>query len=198
MNITLGDAVIISVLIHSAIFLPLFGGKIRMDAPYRRESMVVDYIRVKEPPSRLVETPKVEIPPSPRVEMKPAAGLVAAKVSAPFAKETAVDLAAKQARIMSTRDYANYYQLIRERIRQKLKDRYRSYYNEGDVCLIFVLRADGALVSSSVDPKISTSDKVLINTATQSLKEATPFAPFPKALALPQMSFTLSVSFKKQ
>lgn len=196
MHITFKEAVIISIVIHSAVILPLSGKKIPPRTVRQKDSITVDYIKYKEAETKTPETPKVEV--SPKVEMKAAVKPPAEKSPAKSAKDAADALAAKQARIMSTKDYVNYYQLIREKIRQRLKARYRSYYNEGDVSLVFVLRSDGALVSAAADPERSVRDRALIDTAVQSLREAAPFAPFPKALTLPQMSFTLTVSFKKQ
>ncbi|MCX5678276.1 MAG: hypothetical protein NTY76_04120 [Candidatus Omnitrophica bacterium] len=196
MHITLKEAIVISIFIHSAIFLPLSGKNIPpTHVVHKKDSIIVDYIKYKEPEAKIPETPKIEV--TPKVEMKQSINAPADKAPAKTEKNNTDALAAKQAKIMSTKDYVNYYQLIREKIRRKLKERYRGYYNEGDVCLVFVLRSDGVLISAAASPEISTRDRTLIDTAIQSLKEAAPFTPFPKALTLPQMSFTLTVSFKK-
>lgn len=201
MELNFKNAVILSMIIHAVIILslPVFKAE-----RIKHNKIIIDYIPSVEPKkteitrqetrAMSVDTPKINL--APKVEMKPAAS-VSPETSAARQKEILNELAMKQARIKSTKDYISYYQLIREKIRQKLKNKYRSYYNEGDVCLVFVLRSDGALLSAAADPERSVRDRTLIDTAVQSLKEAAPFAPFPKALTLPQMSFTLTVSFKK-
>ena len=196
MHITLKEAIIISVVIHSVIFFPLYGKGIPARALHKKESITVDYIKSIESEKRTIDTPKIEV--TPKVEMKRADSSPAFKSPAESVKNAPDTLAARQARIMSTRDYVNYYQLIREKIRRSLKSRYRSYYGEGDVCLVFSLRSDGSLISVVADPGVSTHDSTLIDTAIRSLRDAAPFAGFPKALTLPQMSFTVTVSFKKQ
>lgn len=196
MYLTFKNTIVISMLIHSMVIFYI-GGKGPVTRKInKRDHIVVDYVKLKEPALRVTETPKMEIMPN--VEMKPAVSSPAPITPEPSVKEATDALAVKQARIKSTEDYINYYQLIRERIRQKLKDRYRNYHGEGDVCLIFILRSDGSLTNADVDPAASTSDRVLVDTAIRSLREAAPFASFPRALSLPQMSFTLTVSFKKR
>jgi len=173
----------------------------------RQKRMIVDYIAIKEPKDTkpapkekkpiVVETPKAEL--SPEILIAPSKANPGA-VKSGINKDASRELAIKQARIMSTKYYVNYYQLIREKVRQRLKDKYRSYYGEGDVSLVFDLRADGSLISvkAAPDTDAPARDPVLLDMAIQSLREAAPFAPFPRALSLPRMSFTLTVSFKKQ
>ena len=205
MELNFKNAVILSIIIHAAIMLPLYRPPVFKAERIKHDDIIVDYISGVEPKkievvkqeteAISVDTPKINL--TQKIEMKPAAS-ASPKANAAQQKEISDELAIKQARIKSTKDYISYYQLIREKIRQALKNRYRSYYGEGDVCLIFVLRSNGVLISASADPKASTRNRTLIDTAIQSLKEAAPFASFPKAITLPQMSFTLTVSFKKQ
>ena len=108
------------------------------------------------------------------------------------------EIARKQAKIRSTKDYINYYQLIREKIRQRLKSHYGRQHGEGEVRLEFLLRADGALLAAGADRAASTQDAALVEIALKSLKEASPLPPFPKAVDLPRMSFDLTVVFKKE
>lgn len=201
MELNFKNAVILSMVIHAAVILslPVFKAE-RM----KRDTIIVDYIPSVEPKKTEAvrqeakavspDTPKIDL--APKIDVKSAES-ASSDTNAARQRDIPDELAVKQARIMSTKDYISYYQLIREKIRRKLKDRYRSYHSEGDVSLVFVLRSDGALVSAAADPQSSTNDRTLIDTAIQSLREAAPFAPFPKALTLPQMSFTLTVSFKK-
>ncbi|MBN1871227.1 MAG: hypothetical protein JW800_01495 [Candidatus Omnitrophica bacterium] len=196
MKITFRQALVLSVLLHIALVAPILRAQPAVCPKPRVDPITVDYIRVREAPAKAVESPKVDI--LPKVELLPSPPKVAAKSDADKAdKDASRELAIKQAAVKSTKDYISYYQLIREKVRRGMKDSYRSYYGEGDVALVFVLASDGSLISSSVDGAASTPDQTLIDIAMQSLRQSVPFKPFPKALTLPQMSFTLTVSFKK-
>ncbi|MFA5146449.1 MAG: energy transducer TonB [Candidatus Omnitrophota bacterium] len=94
--------------------------------------------------------------------------------------------------------YIDYYQLIREKIKEELKYRYRRWYKEGDVILNFILKSDGTLIGFDTDKAASTGDARLAEIASLSIKQASPFPPFPEGLPFPQMSFTVTVSFKEK
>ena len=94
------------------------------------------------------------------------------------------------------KDYVAYSELIREKIKQKLKNIYSSYDEEGDVCLLFVLKSDGSLYALNIDP-LSASNKKLRDMATFSVRKAAPFPSFPTALAYDRMFFSVVISFQK-
>ena len=94
------------------------------------------------------------------------------------------------------KDYAAYSEVIREKIKDRLRKNYTRYYKEGEVNIFFVLSIDGALIKLDIDSGNSTSDKALIDMATQSVKQASPFPHFPKTLPLSQMSFDIKISFR--
>lgn len=206
MELNFKNAVILSLVIHAAIVISLYHTPALMVERIEHKEIIMDFIASVEPKkieiarqetkAISVDTPKVNL--TQKIDVKPVVAGASSEINAAQQKEISDELAAKQTRIKSTKDYINYYQLIREKIRRALKSRYRSYYGEGDVCLIFILRSDGRLISIAADPEASTRDRVLVDTAIRSLKDAAPFVRFPKALALPQMSFTVTVSFKKQ
>lgn len=170
-------------------------------APIKEESreVAVDYVVLKEA-ARPEETPKVEM--ARHVDVKPEPSVAPAEE--PKDKEPekrAVDadaLAKKEARVRSTEDYINYYQLIREKIRRQLKIKYRDYSAEGEIQVAFALAADGRLESVAIDRAKSSPDERLVTIAESSVRSASPFPPFPKAVDLPKMSFNLAVSFKKR
>ena len=205
MELNFRNAVILSIVIHAAFIHSMYRSPAHEVERVKRDEIIVEYIPKTEPEkirevkkevkAISVDTPKINL--APKVKMKPSTD-AAAKSNVERQKEVSDELAIKQARVKSTKDYISYYQLIREKIRQKLKNRCRSYYGEGDVGLIFTLSSDGTLISSAVDPSVSTRESALVDAAIHSLKDAAPFAGFPKALDLPQMSFTLTVSFKKR
>ncbi len=205
MELNFKNAVILSIVIHAAIIMSIYHAPVFNAERIKPKEIVVDFIPSVEPKkiditnqetkAISVDTPKINL--TQKTDMKPVAS-ASPEIKATQQKEISDELAVKQARIKSTKDYISYYQLIREKIRRSLKSRYRSYYGEGDVGLIFTLSSNGTLISSTVDPSVSTHESALVNAAIQSLKDAAPFARFPKALTLPRMSFTVTVSFKRQ
>lgn len=96
------------------------------------------------------------------------------------------------------KEYLTYYEALRKKIIQELKANYTRYYTEGDVNLLFILNADGSLVNLDVERENSTNDERLVEIATSSIRQASPFEPFPKGLDLPNMPFNLTISFKKR
>lgn len=190
MDMTFRTALAVSALAHSLVFAPLYKAVMPKTDIKDEKPIVVDYVVIrdlprvedaKDPELKPPETPRIELPKN--VEMKPSP-------QSPKAAE---------ARIKSTHDYINYYQAIREKIRQALKSNYSGYYKNGEVALVFMLNRDGSLVSVGVVKLAkSTDDRRLVDIAVLSVREASPFPPFPKALAVPQMSFNLTVSFRRK
>ncbi|MCM8761180.1 MAG: hypothetical protein NC938_00355 [Candidatus Omnitrophica bacterium] len=168
------------------------------------ENVIVDYIVLEESQPAVIveaepkqlETPKLDT--AHKVEAFPTPPIVSASEKSPSNKDFSRELAEKQAKVKSTKDYINYYQLIREKIRQALKHHYKRYHKEGEVRLTFILRSDGSLSFFEVDKSASVRDEVLRDIAIRSLKEASPFSPFPKSVDLPSMSFEVTVVFKKE
>jgi len=189
------NCLVISFAFHLALLGPVVHPEKAVNQPREDKPLVVDYVTIKER-VKAPEEPKLEL--NKKIEMKAPveANQDQAKKAGRIAR--AREAARKEAQVKSTKDYINYYQLIREKIRAKLKAKYNTYYKEGDVSLIFKLQADGSLSNIEVEGANSTSDRALCDIAAASVKEAAPFAPFPKALSLPAMSFNLVVSFKKQ
>ena len=91
----------------------------------------------------------------------------------------------------------SYYRSIREKILAKLKRNYTSHYNDGDVHLFFILDKKGAIIRIDVALNRSTKDTKLVDIALLSLQQAAPFGPFPKDMNVPQMPFSLIITFKK-
>lgn len=184
----------ISFVFHLALLGPLVHFEKTASKPLEDRPLVVDYIEIKEK-VRVPQEPKLEL--NKKIEMKAPveSNQDQAKKTSEIAR--AREAAKKEAQVRSTKDYINYYQLIREKIRARLKTKYNDYYKEGDVSLLFVLKADGSLSGVEVDPVNSISDRRLWDIAVTSVQEAAPFAPFPRELSLPAMSFNIVISFKK-
>ena len=96
------------------------------------------------------------------------------------------------------KDYLDYYHDVREKVVQKLKCNYRDHYRNGDVDILFALNSNGSLGRIDVDLGKSTSDKGLIDIALYSLRQASPFAPFPKELNAAELPFSITISFKEK
>ncbi len=94
------------------------------------------------------------------------------------------------------KDYVAYATLIREKMKQRLKNIYDGYCGEGDVCLLFVLKSNGSLYTFDID-RLSTDNKELRSLASLGLKKASPFPPFPKTLPYDRMLFNIVISFQK-
>jgi len=204
MNPTLKYAFIISAAVHTLAISPFYG--ISIPKVWREKPLEVEYTVIEEPqkvevtkaeaPSKPIETPKVELRKEP--VMQPVKPAPPQAVKAPEkAKLEAHKLARKQEAIRSTKGYINYYKLIREKIRRRLKYNYRGYNKEGELELTFILRANGTLASCGIEKSASTADKRLASIATESLREAGPFPPFPKEIDLPDMSFNVLVAFRR-
>ena len=189
-------AIAISTIVHSVIFAPLC----KIPGQDITKPIVVDYVKIKEPDvnivvrknSAAIETPKISL--AKKIEIAPSRS---AAEKAETAKKEARELAKKQAPLRNTKDYINYYQLIREKVRQTLKSRYDKRYAEGDVTLIFILNSNGSLASVDTEQESSSRDPALKDLAMQCLGEAAPFPAFPKELSVTKMSFSLTVSFKR-
>jgi TonB family protein len=153
----------------------------------RRQPLLADYIRVEDRVSaaeRPAEEARME---TPRTELKK-----------PAAEPAPPESAAPSPGISSRRDYVSYYQLIREKVRRRLKINYRGRDDEGEVRLVFTVSSDGRLLAHDADRERSVRDESLIDIALASLREASPFPEFPKGLTASEMSFNLTVAFKKR
>ena len=206
MNKPFRNAFTISAIIHLLAITPLYGFSIFNGAALAKRPIVVDYVVVKDPKQveiaktlasqRILETKRQE-PAKERIAKqvanRPGTNRVSVKISpakSHIAQKT-------EARIRATKDYVSYYQLIRDQIRACLNDHYKTYYEKQDVYVIFTLRSDGMLQSVKVDESRSTDNQALLDIAVRSVREASPFEPFPKALALPKMTFDLIITFRK-
>jgi TonB family protein len=91
--------------------------------------------------------------------------------------------------------YQNYYSLVRARIRQRAYFNYSEYY-AGEVYLTFILNNDGSLKDIKIIEEKSSGGPYLRTVGLKSIKEATPFPPFPKELNYPELTFNVVISFQ--
>lgn len=197
MDATFRIAITISAIIHSVIFTS-FHNTALYPEKLNDNPLVVDYVKVKEPEVAFKKTARTDIKSNKTIEMKAPIEANRENIKSAASKDEAQRDAKKQAQIRSSKDYINYFQSLREKIRQKLRANYTNFNKEGDISLTFVLTSSGSLSAIEINDAASTPDKELRGIAIDSLKEASPFPGFPKALPYPRMSFNLDVSFKKR
>jgi len=92
------------------------------------------------------------------------------------------------------RTLLSYSRTLSERIGQKLKMNYTKQAKVGEVHLLFTLLSNGELVT---EPEIlNTIDEDLKKAVMRSVKEASPFPPFPEGITGTERRFKLVVSFE--
>jgi len=209
-------------IIHAGLFAPFYNRDLLRQEMEKKNTVVVDYVILKELAAAIAtnrevairrpETPQIDIRKDVDVKPQPANQVKAddknsarskelkAKAKSrrrDAAKDPSAEAAKKEARLKQSTDYVNYYQLIREKIRSRLKESYQYYNREGEVYLSFVLTQNGSLLSYSIDHSKSTQDQVLLNITATSIKAISPFPALPRSLSSSKMSFNLAISFKK-
>lgn len=88
--------------------------------------------------------------------------------------------------------YLSYYQIVREKIKRA------AYQNcteaeTGEVYLSFIISSDGNTGEIRILEDRSDASPYLKEAAFKSIKDATPFPPFPKELDYPQLSFNVAI-----
>lgn len=110
------------------------------------------------------------------------------------AKKT-VSVPPLQSEKINNPSYANYYSLVRGRIKQRAYFNYSEYY-AGEVYLTFILTSDGTLKELQIIEQKTTGGQYLRTIGLKSVKEAVPFPPFPKELRYPELTFNVVISFQ--
>ena len=96
---------------------------------------------------------------------------------------------------INTPSYITYYQIVRERIRDRAYTNYTKL-SVGEVYLTFVIKADGELSDLQIMESRSQGNEFLRNVGMKSVQEAGPFPPFPKDLSYPELTFNVQISFQ--
>ena len=117
--------------------------------------------------------------------------------TAPAQRENLIPASIPGTTLPNTPECMNYYQYIREEIRRSLKRNYTADFSEGEVGVLFVLNQAGELVTFDFDEAKSAGDYKLRQLAYKSIDDTSPFKPFPRGLTKRQISFNLTVVFKK-
>ena len=211
-----------SAIIHAGLFAPFYNQHPLRQELEKKNTVVVDYVILKEIAIAIAankevvlkrpETPQIDIQKKVTVKPRPALQVKAdnRKITKSSrlkertksrkrdaVKDSSKEAVKKEAQLKQSKDYVNYYQLIREKIRSRLKDNYRYYNREGEVNLSFVLTQNGSLLSYAIDRSKSTQDEALLHITAASLKAISPFPALPRSLSMSKMSFNVVISFKK-
>jgi TonB family protein len=188
----------ISVLLHATAILGVPGLKFKPAITDIRKIREVHLIKIPAPQDTAPTTPppkylpintqttiEPQVAASGRISLKPQI----AKTITPSEEETAKALKKIPA-------YANYYHLIRDKIRTKAF----SYYDSsttGEMYMVFTILSDGKLENLSVKEGESMGSEFLRQIAIESIKDASPFPPFPDELKkYGHLQFSISISFK--
>ena len=100
-----------------------------------------------------------------------------------------------QSEKINTPSYITYYQIVRDRIRDRAYSNYTKL-SVGEVFVTFVIKSDGSLSGLQVLDAKSTANDFLREVGLKSVREAASFPPFPKDLAYPELTFNVSISFQ--
>ncbi|MBL7158700.1 MAG: energy transducer TonB [Candidatus Omnitrophica bacterium] len=91
-------------------------------------------------------------------------------------------------------EYIQYYELLRERIKQSVAEHYRSARKEGGANVVFTLKRSGLLENLTV----SCDSEKLNRIAKKSIRNAAPFPPFPEKLESENLTFSIAIVFTQK
>jgi outer membrane biosynthesis protein TonB len=100
-----------------------------------------------------------------------------------------------QSEKINTPSYITYYQIVRDRIRDRAYSNYTKL-SVGEVFVTFVIKSDGSLSGLQVLEAKSAANSFLREVGLKSVQEAASFPPFPKDLTYPELTFNVSISFQ--
>jgi TonB family protein len=212
-------AVIISLLVHYFVFVQRINFNVDFLRPEKRRSKATELKYVdKTPGKRELNkniTPKREpffkLPikvtedkrtPPPYMEGK--SGPPDRLLSKPILGESDIAGLKKKIDLPSTDidlskinnpSYISYYQLVREKVRRASYQNY-TRTETGEIYLSFVVSRDGSLKDVRLVAERSSQERYLEEIALRSIRDASPFPPFPKELDYPQLSFNVIISFE--
>jgi outer membrane biosynthesis protein TonB len=89
-----------------------------------------------------------------------------------------------------------------ENLRMRIRERAYTYVNDkaiesGEVYLTFLLSSDGEIQGIKILGDKTRANDYLREIAMRSVKESSPFPPFPQGVNYPELTFNLLISFKK-
>lgn len=200
-NITLRSALAISLSLHLLVSSPwnaLRFGKIED----KEDQIEVTYI-LEELSKEAIEKQIENLPQKYGIEKKELQKSQKVKLSAAKIREEA-HISEKEEQYLEDEkasqieEYITYYELIREKIKKRVTRYYRKRGEEGSVDVIFALTREGRIKSLEIAEVKGRNRAYLEKIARKSIKSASPFPPFPKALHKNELTFTISIIFKKR
>lgn len=171
---------------------------------------ILDQKIKNEPRASVIQEVKKEpIPPTPKLEPKPKSKLKA-KISPKETAEQKVDatkikkedvlkkevvLPDLPSNFPNRPEYLNYYQVVREKIKDYA---YKNYAGDstGEVFLIFTVLSNGSLSDLGLIEEKSVENKFLKSIALKSVRYASPFPPFPREIVHPRLKFNIIICFE--
>lgn len=91
--------------------------------------------------------------------------------------------------------FIEYYRFIRNKIEVTAQANRPTHFKEGKVNIVFKLNSDGKLLNMLINEEESTRDRILRINALDSIREASPFPPFPKGLTANELEFRITIEF---
>lgn len=117
----------------------------------------------------------------------------------PVIIEKKINLSDIKPSIASSPSYVGYDSVIRDQIKARLDQNVDSARkNAGDVYISFVVNDKGELLKVSIVADRTNADSYLQEICWRSVRESSPFKPFPKDLNYPQLPFGVLISFGGQ
>ena len=93
--------------------------------------------------------------------------------------------------------YLSYNESIRQKIKQRAYQYVRHHdFEAGSVYLTFIIKKDGTLQDIKIIEDKTNANDYLRNIGPKSVREASPFAPFPADLNYPELTFNVVMSFE--
>ena len=114
-----------------------------------------------------------------------------------FSSNRKITVPLLKAEKITNANYLSYNQSIREKIREKAYQ-YVNHpdFANGEVYLTFVLQSNGILKATKVIEGKTSANVYLKEIGLKSIEESSPFAPFPKELNFPELTFNVIISFE--
>jgi len=210
-------ALLASILFHSVFFLTVPEMPFM---PTRRslEKIKITYYKIKEEPEKKKISSRKKKPivrKLPKVTkeqvLKPPKDLAKKSRKAKREKRTTVALEKVKEKKFETvvkeekdkrktATYINYYRAVRERIRKHADRNYPKNRDlgEGEVFLNFIVSSSGELLQVRVVNRKSVKNPELREIAIDSVRDASPFPPFPKGMSQYRITFNLIISFEPE
>ena len=190
-NKPLGIALILSIVIHSLVFvvLPGIGINFHRDHGDRVEMVYSPF------------TPPLEPPPAKAINKEPTQSTVkqVSHQSPPVGQASRLSIDSNPFVPTSVQEgiaYTNYFEALRNKIQESV--RYPKEWSIGEVYVSFIIKSDGSLKlnATNVLDKSSTSNKLLREASIQTIVAAAPFPPFPKGLNRQEICFNIPIVYK--